>query len=122
MSSKLPFGESVTFAVGRTNSELNKKYKGEKRAKAQEALSYAHQWLATRPPGFNLNQSQDELKKECEEYVKDKFRQSPPEQKWLAEPDENGPVGFAILGMIIVAIIGWVIRKLLDNWWNNVKV
>lgn len=116
MSNKLPFGAAVSFAVSKTDNELRKKYKGEKLTKAKQALSYAEEYFSTIPVGFNLGDSQEKLKKDCEEYVKDKFR-GPPQMG----PDGT-PVGFAILGIIIVAIIGWVIRKLLDHFFNNLKI
>lgn len=109
----MSFGEAISYSVGKTNSEIDKKYKGEKRTKAKEALNYAQEWLSTRPVGFNLGDSQEKLRDECEEYVKAKF-QGP------ARMDSNGqPVGFFILGAILMGIIGFIVRKLLQHMWDN---
>lgn len=111
------FQDAIAFSANQTQVDITKKYKGEKRKKAELALDYAKEYFASHPIGWNINDSQDTVKEDCEEYVKRRFQSTP-----VGYTPEGEPAGFFIIGAILAAIIGWVIRKLLDMYWDHVKI
>ena len=110
------FKDVVSFSVNEVNNDITKKYKGEKLKKAKQALQYTDEFFATLPVGFNLGDSQDTIKDDCEKYVKAKF------QGAVQLGPDGQPVGFVILTVILFAIISWVVSKILDKIWDNWQI
>jgi hypothetical protein len=99
-------------------ADIENEYKDEGRKKiAQKALQYASEWTTiVCSNGVDLKGAEPlerrKLKKQCCQFVKENIQ------------NEKDNYGFAILGTIVLfyilpIVIGWVVTKLLNKWWDG---
>ena len=111
---------------GSIHSEIGSKYKKEKERKiAEKCLQLGEEWTRivsgdlsdfTRfrvPAGADPEEWKKELRSECKAYIKDNLKK---EEVKGAAPTWIFPF---ILQMFISAIISWIVRKLIDNLFEN---
>ena len=111
---------------GSIHSEIGSKYKKEKERKiAEKCLQLGEEWTRivsgdlsdfTRfrlPAGADPEEWKDQLKEECRDYIKANLKRE--DVKGVA-PTWIFPF---ILQMFISAIISWIVRKLIDNLFED---
>jgi len=92
--------------------ELDGENSSEKKNLSEICLRFGHDWVRIQPQknsGKKLTKLEKrQQRQECKKYFKNRY---------LSEPQ---PVGFLLSGVlftiILNAVIGWVVRRLLDDW------
>jgi len=96
--------------------ELEGDFSQEKRNLAEDALRFGYEWCTMQPVESLMSRNRHEYinnRQECKKYIKEKI---------LSNKESSG---FILINFLFVAVlnavIGWVIRKLLDNWFIDGK-
>lgn len=100
------------------NNQINKQFADEERRKiAKIALQYANEWATiVSQAGVNVRDCEKidraKLRKDCENFVLDNIRNSKEIEA------KSAILSFILLYFVLPAVISWVVKKFLDNFFN----